>query len=317
MAVFYKKLNSSVKENLDDDYPNVDDYSKNVKQGKDAFLNHYFVKVVNSFKTENGLKVKATANRNPNGELVGTLEPELKINSLDVTLSGKAATDRKFETTIARTDLFQKGTRLYLKDIIEDGKFSFEGGFEYKESNFAVDGKVTKPLGDGDFKGVGSGVLHNSGISLGGDVEYIHNKGFSKYSTKFQFENNGGTFCIAFNDERIPKKSGDSLKSDLSLSYSTTLTPELKGAVDTKINQNRDTRVRFGFDYKIDGTSNLRSKVSVQQKEMRLGLLYKQKVTASSKFYAAADLNVGLLTGTFAEAERAHLFSATFSYGDD
>jgi len=308
-TVFWKKLNNPLKEHLDDDYPNVDEYDKTVSNE----LNHVGVKVIHAFRTQNGLKLKATVNRNPNGALVGTLEPEFKINSWNVTMSGKFATDRKYESTVSVNDLLQKGTRLYLKDIVKEGEPSFEGGFEFKQSDFAVDGKVSKPLEGGDYKGSIAGVVHQSGYHIGGEVEFLNNKGISRWNLKVLQEKHGGALCFFTNVIKIPEKPTDN--TDIGISYTTSLAPHLKGAVEAKVNQKRYTTVRFGVDYQVDESTNLKSKVTVKDKrEMRLGLLYKQKVTSYSKFYAAADLNVGQLVGS---SNPTHLFSATFSYGDD
>jgi len=308
-AVFWKKFNNPLKENLDDDYPNVDEYDKNVSKE----LNHVGVKVIHAFKTHNGLKLKATANRNPNGALVGTLEPEFKISAWNVTVSGKFATDRKYESTVSVNDLGQKGTKLYLKDIVKQGEPSFEGGFELKHSDFTIDGKVSKPLEGGDYKGSVAGVLHQSGYYIGGEVEYINNKGVSRWNIKVLQEKHDGALCFFTNVIKIPEKPSDN--TDIGISYTTHLGHHLKGAVETKVNQKRETTVRFGVDYQVDESTNLKSKVTVKEKrEMRLGLLYKQKVTSYSKFYASADLNVGQLIGS---SNPSHLFSATFSYGDD
>jgi len=294
---------------LDDDYPNVEEYEKNVSKE----LNHVGVKFIHAFKTHNGLKLKASVNRNPNGALVGTIEPEFKINAWNVTVSGKFASDRKYETTFSVSDVLQKGTKFYLKDLVKEGEPSFEGGFEYKHSDFTVDGKVSKPLDGGDYKGSLAGVFHQSGYHIGGEVEYINNKGVSKWNLKVLQEKHGGALCFFTNVIQIPDKPSDN--TDIGISYTTHLADDLKGAVETKVNSKRETTVRFGVDYKIDDSSNLKTKVTVKEKkEMRIGLLYKHRVTSYSKFYAAADLNVGQLVGS---SNPSHLFSATFSYGDD
>jgi len=161
-----------------------------------------------------------------------------------------------------------------------------------------------------------SGVYYASGISLGGDVEYINDNGFSKWSVKFQRDNTDSSICFFSNNELIPKKKGDDKKSDIGVGYSQVLTPEYKGAVDFKINQNQESTLRFGVDRRIDAVSNLRLKATLKQKkELRVAFFYKQRVSSKSRFTASADLNAAQLFGN--EANNTHLFSAGWSYGDD
>jgi len=308
MANFYKKLYTPLKETLEDDYPNSD--PKLVSDG----LNRIGTKLTHNFKTANGLKLKTTVNRNPNGDVIATTEPELKNDNLNVTLSGKLGTDRKYEVSLAKTDLLQKGTKLYVKGLLDQSKPSFEGGFEYKDKTVAADGKATY-TDTGDIKLYLSGVIHNSGWSLGGEVERI-GEGFSRWSAKVQRDRDDGTFCFFSNNELIPKKKDDEPKIDIGFGYHHQLRNDLKGGVDFKVNQDTHSEFRFGCDYKVDESSNLKSKVTMKQKtEMRLGLLYKKKVTPYSKFIASADLNVNQLAGN--DNNNNHIFSLSLSYGDD
>jgi len=122
--------------------------------------------------------------------------------------------------------------------------------------------------------------------------------------------------CFFSNNELVPKKKGEELKSDIGVGFSQELTPELKGAVDFKINQNAESTLRFGVDRKLDATTNLKTKATLKQKkEMRVAFFYKQKVTPTSRFTASADINAGQFFGN--DNNNTHLFSAGFSYGDD
>jgi len=307
MANFYKKLYTPLKETLEDDYPSSD--PKLVSDG----LNRIGTKLTHNFKTTNGLKLKTTVNRNPNGDVIATTEPELKLDNT-VTLSGKLATDLKFEATLAKTDLLYKGTKLYVKGLLDQNKPSIEGGFEYKDKNCAADGKATY-TDTKDVKIFLSGVIHNSGWSLGGDIEHV-SKGISKWSAKVQRDQDEGTFCFFSNNEIIPKKDGDDPKADIGFGYHHQLRNDLKAGIDFKVNQNTEPEFRFGCDYKVDQSSNLKSRVTMKQKrEMRLGFAFKQKVTSLSKFIASADLNVNQIAGN--DNNNNHIFSISLSYGDD
>jgi len=308
MANFYKKLNTPLKETLEDDYPCSD--PKLVSDG----LNRIGTKLTHNFKTANGLKVKTTVNRNPNGDVIGTTEPELKWDNYNLTLSARLATDRKYEATLAKTDLLYKGSKIYIKGLLDQSKPSVEGGFEYKDKSVAIDGKGTY-TDTGDMKFYFSGVIHNSGWSLGGDVERVP-KGFSRWNAKVQRDKDDGTFCFFSNNELITKKDGDEPKADIGFGYYHQLRKDLKGGVDFKVNQDTEPEFRFGCDYKVDDSSNLKSKVTMKQKaEMRLGFVYKHRVTSYSKFIASADLNVNQLAGT--DNNNNHIFSVSLSYGDD
>jgi len=310
MAALYKKLFTPLKETLEDDYPDL-----NPKLISEKF-NNVGVKFVHVLRTDNGLKLKTTSVRDPNTNFTTTLEPEFKIPKYNLTLEGKIGTDRKFQKTVSLVDLFgEKGSKVFLRGIHEDGNISGEFGFEFKNSNVSLNGHVNKPL-EGHFRGHGAGVFKHNNFSLGGDVEYDQEKGVTRYGGKIQHDHNDSSFFLFMNDLRVPKKKDDKPKQDIGFGYFHKLRHDLNGAFDFKVDNNLETDIRVGSDLKVNDSTNFKSRLILKRNELRVGLSYKQKLTPTTKVIVSTDLNSRSFFGT-TDDSNIHRFNFTFSCGDD
>jgi len=309
MTNFYKKLYNSIKENLDDDYPDLD--KKKISPG----LIHLGLKGTSVFRTFGGLKLKTIADRPANGNLVVSVEPEYKWTANNVTFEGKFASDRKFESTLSVTDVGTRGTKVYAKEMMEKNDLTFEGGVEYKDANVAVNGRVTYPLKDKNVKGYLAGVFRQGEYSVGGEGEYFADGGVANWSVKVQKDFDRSSLCFFSNHVVIPKKREDSPKADIGFGYSQVINENLKGALDFKLESNEESTARFGYDYKLDSNTNLKSRVSLKSKDnLRVAFVYKQKIL-NTKVAFGADLDVKHITGL--ESDNDNRFSISLSYGDD
>jgi hypothetical protein len=294
---------------LDDDYPDLD--KKKISHG----LIHLGLKGSSVFKTVGGLKLKAIADRPANGNLVVSVEPEYKWSNKNATFEGKFASDRKFESTLSVTDLGTKGTKVYAKEMMEKHDITLEGGVEYKDKNVAINGRVTYPLKDQNVKGYFAGVAKQGEFSVGGDGEYIADGGVANWSVKVQKDFDKSSLCFFSNNVLIPKKKEDGTKSEIGFGYSQVVNDSLKGALDFKLESNEDTTTRFGYDYQLDASTNLKSRVSIKSKHnIRAAFVYKQKIL-NTKVAFGADLDLKHITGL--DSTNDNRFSVSLSYGDD
>jgi len=310
-ALLYKKLYTPLKETLEDDYSDLN------PELIDSSTNNVGLKMINVLKTQNGLKLKSTHQRDPNTNYTTTFEPEIKLSQYNFLYEGKIGTDKKFQHTFSFTDMLLKGSKLYAKVISEKkGKRSGELGFEYKDSNVSLNGSFNQPNG-GNFKVFGAGVLKYNTFLIGGDIEYENEVGITRYSAKLQKECDESTCCLFANDQLVPKKGGEP-KKEVGFGYYHKVRDDLKGAVDFKVDNNLNTEVRVGSDYKLDETSNLKSRMFLKQQELRVGIVYKHKVTPNSKVIVGTDLNARSLFGTPENVpHNDHRFNFTFSFGED
>jgi hypothetical protein len=294
---------------LDDDYPDLD--KKKISHG----LIHLGLKGTSVFRTIGGLKLKAIADRPANGNLVVSVEPEYKWSSKNATFEGKFASDRKFESTLSVTDLGTKGTKIYAKEMMEKQDITFEGGVEYKDKNVAINARVTYPLKDQNIKGYVAGVAKHGEFSLGGDGEYIADGGVANWSVKLQKDFDKSSLCFFTNNVLIPKKKEDGTKSEIGFGYSQVINDRLKGALDFKLESNEESTTRFGYDYQLDGVTNLKSRISLKSKDnLRAAFVYKQKIQ-NTKVAFGADLDLKHITGL--DSTNDNRFSVSLSYGDD
>jgi len=120
------------------------------------------------------------------------------------------------------------------------------------------------------------------------------------------------------NNVKVPKKKTDRPKLDVGFGYFQKIRGDLKGAVDFKVESpSLETEIRFGSDYQVSDTVNVKSKVSLKRTAMRLGLSFKQKLTPSSKVILSTDIDTKSLFGTSDKESNDHRFWVTFSFGDD
>jgi hypothetical protein len=308
MALFYKKLYQPIKDTLEEDYPDLN--PKLIGDGK----NNVGLKLVHILKTQNGLKLKTTHSRDPNSNFTTLLEPELKISKYNLTCEGKLGTDRKFQGTLSLVDLGTKGSKFFVRGLSEEGKLSGEFGFEFKNNSLSVNSTITKPF-VGNFRGLGAGVYKYESYSVGGDVEFDQEK-ITRYSAKAQIDKSDSTFCVFLNDTLVPKKDTDKPKKEVGFGYFHKLRTDLKGAVDFKVDNNFETEIRAGSDYQVDNSTNFMSRFFLKRREFRLGLVYKQKLTPTTKLKIGTDINTRSFFGTTDSKTNEHRFNISFTCGE-
>jgi len=274
------------------------------------------MKLISTIKSPNGLKVKTTHGRDPNENFNILYEPEIKIAKYNISYEGKLGTDKKIQHTLNYLDFLGKGSKVYVKAISEEGKLSGETGFEYKYSTLTLAGSFTKPQ-VGEFRVLGNGVYKYGDCNIGGDVEYDNEHGVTRYSAKVQHDKDDTSLCFIFNNQKVPKKKGDSPKLDVGFGYYQKIRGDTKGALDIKVDDKLETDIRFGCDHQVSEHVNVKSKVSLKKTGMRLGLSFKQKLTPSSKVILSTDLDTKSLFGTGDKESNDHRFWVTFSFGDD
>jgi len=110
------------------------------------------------------------------------------------------------------------------------------------------------------------------------------------------------------------KRILQNLKLDLDFFHQ--LREGLKGAVDFKIESEINSTLRFGCNYKVDSNSSLKARLLLRrQEEMRLGLVYNQKLSTYSCLSLSADLNTRKLISN--DASNDHRFWLSLKFGDD
>jgi len=311
MSYFYKKFYTPIKETLEDDFSDLSSHLLH----EEGATNNVGLKFVNTIKTENGLKLKLTNTRDPKGTFTTLLEPEFKIPNYNMVFEAKIGTDRKFQDTINFLDLFgQKGSKFFLRGLYEKGKPSGEVGFEFKNGTVALNGSVTYPQ-NGNVRGIGAGVYRFNEKSLGGDVEFDQEKGVTRYGGKFQVDKSDSTFCLFVNDIKVPKEGNP--KKEVGFGYFSKVRPDLNGAVDFKVDGSLNTEIRLGSDLSVDKSTNIKSRIYVKRKDLRLGFAYKQRLTPATKVTLSTDLNSRYFFGTTDHPKNDHRFNFTFTHGDD
>jgi len=311
MSYLYKKFYTPIKETLEDDFSDLSTHLLH----EDGSTNNVGLKFVNTFRTENGLKIKLINTRDPKGTFTTLVENEFKIPQYNVLLEGKLGTDKKFQHTINVLDVGQKGSKVFLRGLSEKGKHSGELGFEFKNGTVALNGSVTYPLSNGIVRGAGAGVYKLNEYSVGGDVEFDQEKGLLRYSGKIQVDKSDSTFCLFMNDIKIPKEGNP--KKDIGFGYFSKMRPDLNGAVDIKVDGNLNTEVRLGSDLSVDKSSNIKSRLYIKKKDLRIGFAYKQRLSPVTKLTVSTDLNSRHFFGTTDQVKNDHRFNFTFTHGDD
>jgi len=260
--------------------------------------------------------MKIIGRRAPNGNVDGDLETEWKYKSKDISLEGKFSTSKKYEATLNFSDYLEKGTKFFLRGKYDKDPL-IEGGFDFKNESIALNEKITVPPNDpSNATGYSALVLNNSNISIGGDAELTYKNFISKWSFKVKHDKDDRTFCFFSNHETVPKKVDDIPKSDVGFGYFQKIRTDLTGALDFKVDSNMDSVLRFGCNYAIDDQSNVKTRLSLLNKEeMRLGLVYKQNLTNYSKIAVSSDLNIRKLIGN--DRHNDHKFWLSLTFGDD
>jgi hypothetical protein len=166
MARFFKKLYSSVKETIDDDFV---DFGEDKNVGPNIHL-----KIISTMKTPSGVTIKATGAGFPDGKNVeGTLEPEFKIPEYDLTLKGKLQTSNVFEGSLLLNDKLLKGSTVFATGKVDGEKKTVELGFDYlNKDHGSLNLKLISPpvLDVEQLDVYGAVVGHHNGVSVGGDA---------------------------------------------------------------------------------------------------------------------------------------------------
>jgi len=193
MARYFKKLNTHVKETIEDDF--LDPFDDK-KVGENVSL-----KIKSTFKTPSGWLIKVEGSTHANGNDVdGVLEPEYKYN--DHVLKGKLQTNNAFEGSILLNNLIQ-GSTLFITDKLSEKKEkSIEAGFDYLSKDVgSLNLKVIAPV---DFDTTKIDVYtalvgFYKGYSIGGECKFnINNALQPSISNAFVEYNKGDVAVVLF-----------------------------------------------------------------------------------------------------------------------
>jgi len=267
------------------------------------------------------VNVKSTGYKHPNGEEVdGTLEPEYKIADYDLTLKGKLQTSNRYEGTVSLNDKLVKGSTLFLTGKAELGskpKQSIEAGFDYLNKDFAsLNLKFISPTSFNmeDVEIYAAGTSHAQGISGGADIQFKPTvQEISKWNVFAQYDDSDNSIGVfgKFDKEKKSRVAGFGVYRNIE--------QNLKGALEFSIDtlDTSKTTLKVGTNYQIDDSSSLKSKISVfGTNQFRIGNVYKQTLTSTSKLTFINDINANLLLDKKADSGIGHQFGVTLSFFD-
>jgi len=312
MARFFKKLNTHVKETIEDDF--IDPFDEK-KSGENVSL-----KLKSTFKTPSGWMIKAEGSTHANGNTVeGTIEPEYKVSGYDITVKGKFQTNNAFELSLLFNNLLGSGATLFLTDKISENKEkSFEGGIDYLSKDVgSLNVKVTTPS---DFETSKIDVYtalvgFYNGYSLGGDCKVnlknfllpINGNAYLEYNKK-------DLSVVLFG--KYEDKNGKK-KQTIGVGYHQNINDNIRSAVDYSFEQvSSRSDLRFGTSYKFDENCSLKTRLLLRgKKEMRLGLVLKQNLFPSTRLTFTTDLDTRALLDNVSE-DPGHQFGVTLSFFD-
>jgi len=308
MARFFKKLYTQQKENIDDDFPELDD---------DKIGDHLGFKVITNLKKD-VYSFKSTAFKHPNGsDVEGTLEPEIKIQDYDVVVKGKIQTSNKYETTVSLNDKIVKGTTFFITGKVEvSNKETVELGFDYLNKEMgSLNLKVISPYPfDSELIELYcAGVGYYQGVSIGGDVQFKPStREVSKANGYVQFDNNE---MSAAGFVKFTNGKGTKVGFGHHHKVNDTTSGALEISVDTSNTSN--TILKVVGNHKFDDHTTLRPRVSVYglSKEVRVGFVLKQTLSSIAKLTLSSDLSTHTLfqqEGKF----KKNQFGVTLSFFD-
>jgi len=113
------------------------------------------------------------------------------------------------------------------------------------------------------------------------------------------------------------KKKLISQKKEVGFGYFYKLKSDLNGAIDFKVDSNLESEIRAGSDYQVDKTTNFLSRFLLKRRDFRFGLVYKQKLTPTTKLKIGTDFNTRSFFGTTDGKTNDHRFNISFSCGED
>jgi hypothetical protein len=309
---YFKKLYTSIKETVEDDFIDGSDAKKT---GDNVGL-----KFSTTLKnTTAGTLIKASANSASNGkDFEGTIEPEFKFQEYDLTLKGKFITDNTIEASILANDKLAKGSTIFLTGKIDNKlNSSVEVGLDYLEKGKgSLNLKVISPT-DLDFEkvdiyGAAVGVYKNYSIGVDGKLN-PDSQSIANWNSFIEYNHQDLTFAL------FSKMDKDKNIKKCGFGYSQDVNSSTKGALDFTYDHNkRETSMRVGTNYKVDTHTSLKSRFALRStNEMRLGLVLKQNLTPTARVTLTSDINTRLLFDRPEKIEGAgHQFGVALSFFD-
>jgi len=309
MARFFKKLYSSIKETVDDDFV---DFGEEKNVGDNVHL-----KVISTLKTSSGVTIKTTGAALPDGKNVeGTLEPEFKIADYDLTLKGKLVTTNTFEGSLLLNDKLLQGSTLFATGKAEGEKRTIEVGFDYlNKENGSLNLKfITPPTTEmKELDLYAAAVGHYNGTSLGGDVRLnLSSNELKLWDVYAEYDNKDVQIAgFAKYDKKKSKKS-------YGFGYSHNVNENIRGAVEYSYNAVAgEGNLKFGTAYKVDSNTTLKSRFTLQgSKAMRFGFVVKQNINPTTKVTLITDINANRLYDNDERESAGHQFGVTLSFFD-
>jgi len=310
VARFFKKINSQVKETVEDDF--IDAFDEK-KVGQNVSL-----KVNTTLKTPNGVMIKASGSSHANGnEVDGTLEPEFKFNE-NFTLKGKLQTNNAFEGSFLINDYLGKGSTVFLTDKLTDKKEKVvEGGFDYLSKDLGSLNLKLITNGEFDLEKTdfyGAAVAYKNGFSIAGDCKLnVSDFKFSSYNGYVEYVK--GDLSVAVFGKY--EKKGDKEKKTFGVGYHQNIKENIRGAVDFSLEHKSVTSLlRFGTNYKVDDNTSVKTRLCLRgTRDMRVGFVLKQNILPSTKITFTSDINTRLLYDNVSEGY-GHQFGVTLSFFD-
>jgi len=312
MARFFKKLNTNVKETIEDDF--IDPFDEK-KLGENVSL-----KIKSTLKTPSGWLIKAEGSTHANGNDVdGTLEPEYKFSDYDVTVKGKFQTNNTFEGTFMINNLLGSGSTFFFTDKLNDKKEkSIETGIDYLSKDVgSLNIKVTSPL---DFDTTKIDVYtalvgFYNGYSLGGDCKVNLKNVLQPLNGNAYLELNKNDVSVVLFGKYEDKEGKQ--KKTLGVGYHQNIKENIRSSVDYSFEQvSARSVLRFGTSYKFDEHCSLKTRLLLRgKKDMRLGLVLKQNLFPSTRLTFTTDLDTRSLLDNVSEGP-GHQFGVTLSFFD-
>jgi len=307
MARFFKKLYSSVKETIEDDFIDTND---DKKIGENVGL-----KFATTIKS-GGALIKANGTSHNNGNTVeGTIEPELKFQ--DLTLKGKFQTNNMLEASVLFNDKLMKGSTVFVTGKVDDKlATSVEVGLDYLDKQYgSLNLKVISPtefdMEKVDVYGAAVGIYNNLTAGIDGRIN-VSSQDVSNWNSFIEYNKGDLTFALF---SKFDKKKD---KKTCGFGYSQDLSPSIKGALDFSFeHKSKESSLRVGANRKFDENTSLKTRWSLKTtKEMRFGLVLKQNLNPSARVTLTCDVNTRLLHDRVSDSGHGHQFGVALSFFD-
>jgi len=313
MARFFKKLYSSQKETIEDDFLELDDEKVGDTLG---------VKFINTFKHSHGTLVKVTAHKHPSAKSVeGTIEPEIKCD--DYIVKAKLQTSNKFEATISAVDKLTKGATAFITGKCELGpetsKNTVDVGVDYLNKDYgSLNLKFSTPitLETSSMELYGAFVGHTQGASIGADViARVGSQEVTKTNGYVQYDDKEKSIAVW---GKFDKKKG--YKTGLGLYYqqNDNLKYGFEASFDPK--DKDSNQIRAGGVKKFDNNFSMKGRLTITNlEEFRAGLVFKLALSPDSKVTLASDINANTLLNLKSSKKAlglGHQFGLSLSFFD-